>query len=671
MEIMQPLDPHKVDYPKITLWNKDISEKEKLKIINPGDFPKNDILNGLGINHSSLAESFGITNPDEIKNRQSLIELLIKKPDVKKFILGQNIPSNLPDSREDFLKFFDPIKKHNPYWQKVRCLINLINKSEVLPPRIKTLIETLEISLPLEADERRMAEFISERITNITVIEGIMEFEMHLVKSSEANMAEDKKDEAKPKNNFKIHDLEHLSSHIHGHKMYSFALTDAKNYSNPDWTKKPGNPLNWIGIGKFVKWYTDRRNSAEKKKAYNEMVINKASDNLIEEINNGVLERLRQLNWTEKKLNDSIVKVYFSYSDKGLRLQIYRIVPPEISIGGPFSFHDFPGYSKDRLKEIMKARTDYRDDTRQHIQSIEGARLLFDVKSQEPDFFKETFEVKSPKTDKEHQWFALTNLYNNPKVKKVYEAVLEHRNFLQKHIYAMKEVADVAITIENKAKSLKTPICFPKIVDDSEHVVAFDEIFPIHLLPSLNGERPVPIRNLAPINGQVVALTGTHGGGKTVAALSVIDNIFLAQSGLPVFGKGFELNPKEILGLVFIERGKGSTCEMLLGKINNILSEIKNKDGRKIVLILDELGSATQEISGRDLGIDLLSKLSNKNISVLFSTQIQELAEYVKFNLKGICYKLNTNHQMTLGIGDGELDNLRKDSGFDKLLKRI
>ena len=115
-----------------------------------------------------------------------------------------------------------------------------------------------------------------------------------------------------------------------------------------------------------------------------------------------------------------------------------------------------------------------------------------------------------------------------------------------------------------------------------------------------------------------------------MTSLAVVTNIFLAQSGLPVFGQGFRLNVKDVLGMMFIERGSGSTCELLLDKIVKILKEIKHVHNSKVVLVLDEVGTGTQEMDGYKLGQDVLSKLSELGVSVLFSTQIMALAEFAK-----------------------------------------
>lgn len=67
----------------------------------------------------------------------------------------------------------------------------------------------------------------------------------------------------------------------------------------------------------------------------------------------------------------------------------------------------------------------------------------------------------------------------------------------------------------------------------------------------------------------------------------------MAQSGLLVFGTDFRLNPKSKIGMVFLERGSGSTLELLLRKSKDIL-EARNGEGNGTIFVLDELGTGTQ-----------------------------------------------------------------------------
>ncbi len=182
-------------------------------------------------------------------------------------------------------------------------------------------------------------------------------------------------------------------------------------------------------------------------------------------------------------------------------------------------------------------------------------------------------------------------------------------------------------------------------------------------------ERPVPISGLEPINSRIIGLTGAHGGGKTVTSLAVAELIWLAQSGLPVLGRGVRLNVKSVLGLVFIERGEGSTIQLYLEKVHEVLKAIKDIDGQQAVIVLDELGSATQEADGLKMGRSLLSTLGDAGVSVVYSTQITDLAIFSKEFLGASCYRFERTHEMLPGINDGGLGELLADMGIAEMLK--
>ena len=64
---------------------------------------------------------------------------------------------------------------------------------------------------------------------------------------------------------------------------------------------------------------------------------------------------------------------------------------------------------------------------------------------------------------------------------------------------------------------------------------------------------------------------------------ALIAAIYLAQSGLPVFGAKLSLNVKKIIGMVFLERGSGSTLQLLLEKYKSLLVSLDKCDRNGIV----------------------------------------------------------------------------------------
>lgn len=646
------------EYPKFQLWKTEIEDSDRLQIVNPEDFPKEAILKGLGIEQSSLVSSFGISDPKEIRNRIELIRFLIERHEVAEWIQKTYLPVGIPEREEEFLEFFDTSRRHTPYWQCIDDLIALIGYASDVPAMLCFLRGILKESLPLEDYEREMAKVITHQLENMTVVEGLMDFKI---------LFEEVKGTEEGPESSKFLRLESCGNKVCGHQAYSSSLNKAKQKPYPKWTSNKWNPLRWLGVDWCAKKYVNIYNEFQRDKAFQSMVISEASQALTYDVHSAIYSRITSLTERWKNIvNGALVHVYFSYSKEGMKVRIYGIDPLVSDEYEEFKFSNFDGYSLERSRMIQKAQAVCKETILKDRQSRVSAGLRIEITREYPKFFEEKSLVDSPSTDREHKWFAVRNLYESPGLNPVYAAMKKHREFLSPHWFMLKEIANLALKLRAKARELNTSISYPKILD-GHSLVSFDEIFPIHLLPMIDEKKKiVPIRSLPKINSQMIGLTGYHGGGKTVTGLSITDNIFLAQSGLPVFGKAFSLNVKKLLGVVCIARGQGSTCEVLLQKIKNILNNIKKMNGSEVLLVLDELGTGTQEISGLELGKDLLEKLSRSGVSVIFSTQIQALAQFASDQLGAKCFQFDDLHNVRPGIGDGGMEHLRKRMGLDR-----
>lgn len=660
-----------VIYPTtLELWKTVIPGRDYIKIINSGDFNRANLFRGIGIDSSPLLSSFGITDRQEILDRQSILGYLLDNPMIAAWLNEEDIPYDLPQDEAHYLKYFDPKKKSTDYWAKIKKLIEMLDSSSgPMPAQLRVLLDALRSTLVLEEDEKVMSKFITERLTQIAVIEGLMDFKVNGCGDIMIEPPESESEDADPRYVYAPRDLKLVEGpHVHGHRIYSFAISTAVHHTVPDWTK--GGLMKKFGVEKVFSRRAQKKNNHEKALALRGMVINEPSEGLVNDVKNGLLKLLR-FDW--RGLNeDVILRVYFSYSGKGLMVNIYSIDPDRTRIEDmekEFDFGGYGGYQKNEIVRIQESLKHYKEIAVLYRKTLVTAKGMLRFEERLPNIFGDNHQIDSPSTDSEHRWFALENLYSDPIVRDIYRECIRNRGFIRKHISMLKHIAWLSVNIQLTATKHGVTISFPKIVDDCDQVVSFNAVYPVHLFPQIGDKKPIPIKDMAPVNGQIIGFTGHHGGGKTVAALGVIDNLFLAQSGLPVFGDNFQFNLKSIIGMVFIERGEGSTCEMLVEKIKNILEGIRDTDSGKIVLILDELGSATQENSGYELGRDLLLKLSRQKVSVLFSTQILSLAEYAKSELGAICYKFTPDHEMALGVADGGMNDLRVRYGINELLE--
>jgi DNA mismatch repair ATPase MutS len=220
---------------------------------------------------------------------------------------------------------------------------------------------------------------------------------------------------------------------------------------------------------------------------------------------------------------------------------------------------------------------------------------------------------------------------------------------------------------ENKAAALSLPLCIP-IISTQHDGVFFKNLVPISLVGS-NLPQIIPI-SLDRINGQMVGLTGRHGGGKTTIGKNVLQNVYFALSGLPVFAESFHTDVKTVLGAVTNDEGGGSTATVFVQKVTNLMKEILEVPPHESLVFIDEIGKGTQHGTGLELGKAILFTLSKGGNSVLFNTQTLELAEYAQESLNAVCYKANKKFEFTKGISGGELGELVKEIGLDKFLRK-
>ncbi len=170
------------------------------------------------------------------------------------------------------------------------------------------------------------------------------------------------------------------------------------------------------------------------------------------------------------------------------------------------------------------------------------------------------------------------------------------------------------------------------------------------------------------MNGQLIGLTGQNAGGKTVTHETIIYSLYLAQAGLPIFGRNFVISPKEMVGMLFLDRGEGSTMQLQIRKTKNILEAV-DASSENVLLILDEVGTGTSHDAGVEYGKKVLKAVSERGVSCIFTTQLSEIAEYAEHELGGINYQLVDGHKIKKGIGKPNLSNLLKQEGLSNYLK--
>lgn len=641
-----------IEYPTVQLWG----VGPKLNLINPDDLPIAEMLKFLGLGDSPLISRMGSADPAEIQRRLELSRFLLENPKIRTWAHGLKIQNKIPTDSQEFIQFHSDSTDHNPYWTQVHELLGLIDTATAVPQAIREYADTLRSSLQLEDLERRTAREIT------AIVEQAARFQGVVTVSSRDEIS---------------------TIECRGYRLYSHDLIGIQPPRRLRIDPTDGRLTRWVKSKLITQW--ERLSGSRRRRAaMRRTITHEAPDCLRKDLRYALYSVAfhgKQANIAQGCCDTICVTFTFDYSG-GSTISIHLL---DISIHYPGGYTDLtPGIfvkspvdNRETEALRVKART-ILETSISHAQAGKVIQQLaknlgLDAIYGESDetrsavgLFKHDLTAPATETQRHYVLRGPETLYLTTRYQAVVAQLREQRAYFSALVGQLSQIAHAVSAIETTAFSLGAPISIPEILPDEHHLIEFEQIWPIHLVG--RGEKIVPIANLAKLNGNLLGITGRHGGGKTVTELTIPLMLYLAQSGLPIIGRGFRFNVKEVIGAVFIERGDGSTIQILLRKTANILESIKGIPGNKIVLILDELGSATQEASGLELGRDLLEKLHRDGVSVLFSTQITTLAEYACDELGALCFKVDDRHQIQPGIGTGEMGALRKEMRIDDLL---
>ena len=647
-----------VQFPKkvINFWNKDAPT---ISMVNPQDFHKQGLLHSLGIGISPLAKSLGATGVVEIKKRQRIVSFLMKQPGLRNELLEfLEVFASIPKSGQRFLDYYKDGVSETEFWFKVESMKNslglIIQSGKTVPKEIidfqKFLSETHQAAITKEV---ALVGNLSSEIKKAAKIAGQIKISFD---SSNRN-------------------AEITSSSAYGYKKHAYGLSEkGRDINLPAWTQ--GSFGKYSGVKFLTHHFSKIVNKRRKVYAYSNLLIKEVPASISKAILNFVSTNLKFPK--PGVASESHIELYFSYNEKGLRLYTLDFY----SSGFQYKKNYESSFDGDVLSEISESFEGFSiteafglrrkaHKARRYV-NAEIDRIPFKLKVLA---FIKSFNLtngyclESKSVDKDFKWYALERITEQGFYDKDYDEVTFYRKYVSQRIIELREVSEIVDILQSKSLLWDLPLHLPKIVKDG-HIVSFKKLYPVHLIGRKNtkkiGDEDVflesadlrPVQGLPKLNGQMISLTGQNAGGKTVTEETYINSIFLAQSGLPVFGEGMELNPKTIIAMVFMERGDGSTLQILLEKVDNVLEAVSKTKKEEILTVIDELGTGTQESLGLITGKKILEKLSNSKTSVLFSTQITELAKHAEEELNTISYKFDIDYNITSGIGTGGVDNL-------------
>lgn len=654
-------------YPTINFLNQKGSD---LTIVNRESLHISDFLSQLGIGslHSSI-------DPQEVKKRNEIYGLLLNNKELRELISNLNLDRSVPGNEGSFLSFY--FNKDERYRMKLfkdlkKFAISLskFSSNNEIKQLSDFIIETVE---PQKANEYSAAQKIYQKIEQATNMQGTLRFRFGYKEEYDR----DKKEEQNVWSQRWNEDDRSFYPTIHGYRKNFYGLHKEKHlrtskFFESTFCKK-------LGIHFLYKNYMEKRiENYNKKNFYKDYILESAPNSVKEDIHSFILNEVLIKGGFTDAFNpgqEIIFDVSFEYNGDKMKIALINFETSDRGWGSKdpniYQYADLIPGIKEKMSQLADS---YRRKVSDMRKRNSDAMMLLGIKDLH-SFFTDKIIISAPKTDKNFKFSNVQHLYGLPEVKSDFEQANKYRQFLYSNLDTLKSMNKTINLLIAKSEKWNIPLSMPTILEVG-NIVSFDGLYPVHLIgrldvnnKKLKASSLQIIKDLPKINGQLVGLTGQNAGGKTVTHETILYNVYLAQAGLPIFGKNFVLNPKEMLGILFLERGAGSTMQLQIRKTKEILDAVDKVAPVNALLVLDEVGTGTSHDAGVSYGKKVLESVANRKVSCIYTTQLSEVAEYVENDLNGVNYQLTKNHTIQKGIGKPDLTELLAQEGMNSYFK--
>lgn len=627
-----------------------IRKRLPVKVLPVSDARIEDLQKNLNINRNlvDLADA----DVDEIRQRQSICKWLLKHPNVINsayFTETQYLYDTFPESAENFLRYQQKIQaKQTEFWLKVERFCLAADSLYLPPERINNLLNHIEREGGVKyREELDLANEVLSELRKTIRVAGILRFDVNPTRK------------------------ERIVVTPYDIQMYGFrkryGIKDIKCFGT--WPYHPNldpklDPtrtnlekiLYGAKLHKLSKWVGEKRHelNLEGSRIY-KTPPSIASDIAL------FLEKFfsRENGFTAK----ASFQVYIGYTfgPTGLHITLQdweikeKVLSEELRIYKLDYGDAYKGKSASGLRDKLLSLNTSREDKRQQV-------LLNDWFLQHED----SIEIGSPYT---------YEVFCSPKfndVRAMYSKRIGHIvEWQKKNIDSFDDltiIRDLAMGVKNSGLKYT----FPEIVEDDQ-VLCLDRLYPVRVTPQ-EGKARIAFSDLS-LNGKIVNLTGRNNSGKSTLMLSLLDSHILAQCGLPVFAKSAKLSPRTHFAMSFLDRDSQlSTFTAKTKKdmaILSLLSELNSLQLKRVLVFVDELGSATDQVGVIDVVTPLIDCLHKVGVSVVMSTQIPEVSRYIETTHHGSNYRFVGSYKLEPGIGYAEPVEVAKELGYFDLLKVI
>ncbi|HCP08814.1 MAG TPA: hypothetical protein DIT25_03395, partial [Candidatus Moranbacteria bacterium] len=456
-----------IKYVPIVLWDE---KAKKLDFINASDFRKERLLGILGLSKSNLKESFGITDRAEILKRQRMIRFFIDNPELAETVMSMDPwKTGLPQEGQKFLNYFDSGQEHNFFWGMVNELVENIYCCKEVPPEISEWVKFLSSTKDtLEAEEWDMAKKAGEEIVKATNLEGYATYTFSMLGS------------------FKLEDLK--EGKVYGYRKYAYGLGHPfEKMKLPQWLFKKG--FKKSGITNILQRIADWQEKKAEELRYSHLIVDYFPASIDKAIRVFLDERMKKVSRPEGVKYAGTVKFFFRYSREGLEIQLIDTqveLAEEVKKTNLFLENEgFTGYSFRQLAKIRKKNAAINGWIKTNLTEAARGKMLSSFERAIGNICSELVSVDKNCTilvDEEFAWYAVQHILSQPFVKDSCDRVVRYREHFHVKLEVLRFIAEIAITLKEKSEQWGKTLCFPNILEETEHAVMFKNLDPIHLL---------------------------------------------------------------------------------------------------------------------------------------------------------------------------------------------
>ncbi len=630
-----------------------INKMRSVTISPLSDARLNDLTKALGshLNFSELMDA----DYEEIMQRQQICQWLLSDDSTAhhNFFNFYRSEYTIPTEADLFIRYHrDAHERDTGFWNRTEAFCNLVQGNASLPLRINSLLNIIkQEGEQVYRDELALADEMLTEMRQVIAIKGILHFKggMHNGRVFHQDIENKEVKKYRPLINEKhVQDIS-----CYGTRVYHESL-DHKEYAG---LHVISSCFKKIGLHTFSSAIQRGIEAHHNLKALKPAQIRRTPRAIAGDVKNYLNQLFTPDNGFDNDA-DFTLNVAYQFNQDGLQVSLL-----DWKIGTASIKKNELGHTLEFGRGKIEKYVEKHD---RKITRMAWSRSYKQANASMNDFFVR------------HGSFALIDSPNTyqvfcaPHFKGIYEKFkerIEVINGWKQQIIELYDQLQLLHSVTSAIRSSGLLYCFPTIPEEPG-ILEVDGCYPVRVRGTAEKEIH-PFQNIS-VNGQIVNFTGRNGSGKSTVMLAVLDILCMAQCGLPVFARSARISPRTHILLSFLDRSSDqSTFKAKTEKdmsIVRIIKEIPTYQRKNTFVIVDELGSATDQLDVMRVARPFVSWLSNQGVSVMMSTQISELSEYVGGSCNGLNLIIRPNYDIEPGIGTGEPYEVAKEMGFLDML---